>query len=275
MNIKWEQKGIYEDILVDYYEGITKITINRPEVRNAFRPQTISELSDAFKKAAEDEETGVVLFRGAGEKAFCSGGDQKIRGHGGYNDQSGNPSLGVLPLQRFIRYMPKPVIALVSGYAIGGGHVLQVICDLTIASTNSVFGQTGPKVGSFDAGFGSSELARLVGTKKAKEIWFLCDQYSAKEALSMGLINKIVDYDQLESEGIKWSKKILEHSPTAIRFLKNTFIAESDGLAGLQNMAGDITMMYYMTEEAKEGKNAFNEKRKPDFSKFPKPPFHG
>jgi len=275
MNIKWEQKGIYQDILVDYYEGITKITINRPEVRNAFRPQTISELSDAFKKAAEDEETGVVLFRGAGEKAFCSGGDQKIRGHGGYNDQSGNPSLGVLPLQRFIRYMPKPVIALVSGYAIGGGHVLQVICDLTIASTNSVFGQTGPKVGSFDAGFGSSELVRLVGTKKAKEIWFLCDQYSAKEALSMGLINKIVDYDQLEFEGIKWSKKILEHSPTAIRFLKNTFIAESDGLAGLQNMAGDITMMYYMTEEAKEGKNAFNEKRKPDFSKFPKPPFHG
>ena len=275
MNIKWEQKGIYEDILVDYYEGITKITINRPEVRNAFRPQTISELSSAFKKAAEDEETGVVLFRGAGDKAFCSGGDQKVRGHGGYNDQSGNPSLGVLPLQRFIRYMPKPVIALVSGYAIGGGHVLQVICDLTIASTNSIFGQTGPKVGSFDAGFGSSELVRLVGTKKAKEIWFLCEQYSATEALSMGLINKIVDYDQLESEGIKWSRKILEHSPTAIRFLKNSFIAESDGLAGLQNMAGDITMMYYMTEEAKEGKNAFNEKRKPDFSKFPKPPFHG
>ena len=275
MNIKWVQKAIYEDILVDYYEGITKITINRPEVRNAFRPQTISELSSAFKKAAEDEETGVVLFRGAGDKAFCSGGDQKVRGHGGYNDQSGNPSLGVLPLQRFIRYMPKPVIALVSGYAIGGGHVLQVICDLTIASTNSVFGQTGPKVGSFDAGFGSSELVRLVGTKKAKEIWFLCEQYSATEALSMGLINKIVDYDQLESEGIKWSRKILEHSPTAIRFLKNTFIAESDGLAGLQNMAGDITMMYYMTEEAKEGKNAFNEKRKPDFSKFPKPPFHG
>tara|TARA_B110000263_G_C15270012_1_gene493023 strand:- start:261 stop:1088 length:828 start_codon:yes stop_codon:yes gene_type:complete len=275
MNIKWVQKAIYEDILVDYYEGITKITINRPEVRNAFRPQTISELSAAFKKAAEDEKTGVVLFRGAGDKAFCSGGDQKVRGHGGYNDQSGNPSLGVLPLQRFIRYMPKPVIALVSGYAIGGGHVLQVICDLTIASTNSVFGQTGPKVGSFDAGFGSSELVRLVGTKKAKEIWFLCEQYSATEALSMGLINKIVDYDQLESEGIKWSRKILEHSPTAIRFLKNTFIAESDGLAGLQNMAGDITMMYYMTEEAKEGKNAFNEKRKPDFSKFPKPPFHG
>jgi len=275
MNVKWEQKAIYEDIQVDYYEGITKITINRPEVRNAFRPQTISELSEAFKKAAEDEETGVVLFRGAGDKAFCSGGDQKVRGHGGYNDQSGNPSLGVLPLQRFIRYMPKPVIALVSGYAIGGGHVLQVICDLTIASTNSVFGQTGPKVGSFDAGFGSSELVRLVGTKKAKEIWFLCEQYSATEALSMGLINKIVDYDQLESEGIKWSRKILEHSPTAIRFLKNTFIAESDGLAGLQNMAGDITMMYYMTEEAKEGKNAFNEKRKPDFSKFPKPPFHG
>ena len=275
MNIKWEQNDQYEDILVDYYEGITKITINRPEVRNAFRPQTITELSQAFKKAAEDDNTGVVLFRGAGDKAFCSGGDQKVRGHGGYNDESGNPSLSVLPLQRFIRYMPKPVIALVSGYAIGGGHVLQVICDLTIASTNAIFGQTGPKVGSFDAGFGSSELARLVGTKKAKEIWFLCDQYNSEEALNMGLINKIVDYDELESEGIKWSKKILEHSPTAIRFLKNTFIAESDGLAGLQNMAGDITMMYYMTEEAKEGKNAFNEKRKPDFSKFPKPPFHG
>jgi len=275
MNIKWEQNGQYEDILVDYFEGITKITINRPEVRNAFRPQTITELTQAFKKAAEDDNTGVVLFRGAGDKAFCSGGDQKVRGHGGYNDESGNPSLSVLPLQRFIRYMPKPVIALVSGYAIGGGHVLQVICDLTIASTNAIFGQTGPKVGSFDAGFGSSELARLVGTKKAKEIWFLCDQYNSEEALNMGLINKIVDYDELELEGIKWSKKILAHSPTAIRFLKNTFIAESDGLAGLQNMAGDITMMYYMTEEAKEGKNAFNEKRKPDFSKFPKPPFHG
>jgi|TARA_B110000263_G_scaffold245547_1_gene255276 naphthoate synthase len=275
MNIKWEQKGNYEDILIDYYKGITKITINRPEVRNAFRPQTIAELSEAFKIAAEDNNTGVVLFRGTGDKAFCSGGDQKVRGHGGYNDENGNPSLGVLPLQRFIRYMPKPVIALVSGYAIGGGHVLQVICDLTIASSNAVFGQTGPKVGSFDAGFGSSELVRLVGTKKAKEIWFLCDQYNAVEALNMGLINKIVDYDQLESEGINWARKILEHSPTAIRFLKNTFIAESDGLAGLQNMAGDITMMYYMTEEAKEGKNAFIEKRKPDFSKFPKPPFHG
>ena len=223
MNIKWEQNGQYEDILVDYFEGITKITINRPEVRNAFRPQTITELTQAFKKAAEDDNTGVVLFRGAGDKAFCSGGDQKVRGHGGYNDESGNPSLSVLPLQRFIRYMPKPVIALVSGYAIGGGHVLQVICDLTIASTNAIFGQTGPKVGSFDAGFGSSELARLVGTKKAKEIWFLCDQYNSEEALNMGLINKIVDYDELELEGIKWSKKILAHSPTAIRFLKKYF----------------------------------------------------
>ncbi|KAA1292605.1 MAG: 1,4-dihydroxy-2-naphthoyl-CoA synthase [SAR202 cluster bacterium] len=275
MEIKWKSKGKYEDILVDFYNGITKITINRPEVRNAFRPETISELSEAFKLAAEDDETGVVLFRGAGDKAFCSGGDQKVRGHGGYNDEGGNPSLGVLPLQRFIRYMPKPVIALVSGYAIGGGHVLQVICDLTIASTNSVFGQTGPRVGSFDAGFGSHELVRLVGTKKAKEIWFLCDQYNADEALQMGLINKIVDYDELENEGIIWANKILQKSPTAIRFLKNTFIAESDGLAGLQNMAGDITMMYYMTEEAKEGKNAFVEKRSPDFSKFPKPPFHG
>ena len=189
MEIKWKSKGKYEDILVDFYNGITKITINRPEVRNAFRPETISELSEAFKLAAEDDETGVVLFRGAGDKAFCSGGDQKVRGHGGYNDEGGNPSLGVLPLQRFIRYMPKPVIALVSGYAIGGGHVLQVICDLTIASTNAVFGQTGPRVGSFDAGFGSHELVRLVGTKKAKEIWFLCDQYNAEEALELSLIH--------------------------------------------------------------------------------------
>ena len=275
MTINWQSKDKYEDILVDYFEGITKITINRPEVRNAFRPETIYELSLAFKEAAEDEDTGVVLFRGAGEKAFCSGGDQKVRGHGGYNDGKGNPTLGVLPLQRFIRYMPKPVIALVSGYAIGGGHVLQVICDLTIASENAVFGQTGPRVGSFDAGFGSSELVRLVGSKKAKEIWFLCDQYNANEALEMGLINKVVKYDELENEGVNWAKKILEKSPTSIRFLKNTFIAETDGLAGLQNMAGDITMMYYMTDEAKEGKNAFIEKRKPDFSKFPKPPFHG
>ena len=275
MTINWQSKDKYEDILVDYFEGITKITINRPEVRNAFRPETIYELSLAFKEAAEDEDTGVVLFRGAGEKAFCSGGDQKVRGHGGYNDGKGNPTLGVLPLQRFIRYMPKPVIALVSGYAIGGGHVLQVICDLTIASENAVFGQTGPRVGSFDAGFGSSELVRLVVSKKAKEIWFLCDQYNANEALEMGLINKVVKYDELENEGVNWAKKILEKSPTAIRFLKNTFIAETDGLAGLQNMAGDITMMYYMTDEAKEGKNAFIEKRKPDFSKFPKPPFHG
>jgi len=275
MLINWQTKKEYEDILVDHFEGITKITINRPEVRNAFRPETIQELSMAFKEAAEDDNTGVVLFRGAGDKAFCSGGDQKVRGHGGYNDDQGNPSLSVLPLQRFIRYMPKPVIALVSGYAIGGGNVLQVICDLTIASENAVFGQTGPKVGSFDAGFGSSELVRLVGTKKAKEIWFLCDQYNAKEALNMGLINKVVKYDELENEGVLWAKKILAKSPTAIRFLKNTFIAESDGLAGLQNMAGDITMMYYMTEEAKEGKNAFVEKRDPDFTKFPKPPFHG
>ena len=239
------------------------------------RPKTIKELQEAFKSCADDPNIGVVLFRGAGNKAFCSGGDQKVRGHGGYNDAEGNPSLNVLPLQRFIRYMPKPVIALVGGYAIGGGHVLHVICDLTIASDNAVFGQTGPKVGSFDAGFGSSELTRLVGVKKAKELWFLCEQYNAKEALSMGLINKIVDYKDLENEGVKWAKKILQHSPTAIRFLKNSFIAESDGLAGLQNLAGDITMMYYMTEEAKEGKNAFLEKRNPDFDKFKRAPFHG
>jgi naphthoate synthase len=275
MNIEWKAQGKYEDILVDFAEGITKITINRPEVRNAFRPKTIAELTTAFRLASEDKNTGVILFRGAGEKAFCSGGDQKVRGHGGYNDDNGSPSLGVLPLQRFIRYMPKPVIALVSGYAMGGGQVLQVICDLTIASTNAVFGQTGPRVGSFDAGFGCSDLSKLVGVKKAKEIWFLCEQYDAEEALQMGLINKVVAYEEMENEGIKWAKKILKHSPTAIRFIKNAFIADSDGAAGLQNMAGDITMMYYMTEEAKEGKNSFLEKRDPDFSKFPKPPFHG
>ena len=275
MKIKWKSLANFEDILYEYHKGIAKITINIPEVRNAFRPKTIKELQEAFKSCAEDPNVGVVLFRGAGDKAFCSGGDQKVRGHGGYNDSEGNPSLNVLPLQRFIRYMPKPVIALVGGYAIGGGHVLHVICDLTIASDNAVFGQTGPRVGSFDAGFGSSELTRLVGVKKAKELWFLCEQYNAKEALSMGLINKIVDYKDLENEGVEWAKKILQHSPTAIRFLKNSFIAESDGLAGLQNLAGDITMMYYMTEEAKEGKNAFLEKRNPDFDKFQRAPFHG
>ena len=275
MKIKWKSLANFEDILYEYHKGIAKITINRPEVRNAFRPKTIKELQEAFKSCAEDPNVGVVLFRGAGDNAFCSGGDQKVRGHGGYNDSEGNPSLNVLPLQRFIRYMPKPVIALVGGYAIGGGHVLHVICDLTIASDNAVFGQTGPRVGSFDAGFGSSELTRLVGVKKAKELWFLCEQYNAKEALSMGLINKIVDYKDLENEGVEWAKKILQHSPTAIRFLKNSFIAESDGLAGLQNLAGDITMMYYMTEEAKEGKNAFLEKRNPDFDKFQRAPFHG
>ena len=275
MKIKWKSLANFEDILYEYHKGIAKITINRPEVRNAFRPKTIAELQKAFTSCAEDPNIGVVLFRGAGDKAFCSGGDQKVRGHGGYNDSEGNPSLNVLPLQRFIRYMPKPVIALVGGYAIGGGHVLHVICDLTIASNNAVFGQTGPRVGSFDAGFGASELTRLVGVKKAKEFWFLCEQYNAEQALSMGLINKIVEYKDLENEGVVWAKKILQHSPTAIRFLKNSFIAESDGLAGLQNLAGDITMMYYMTEEAKEGRNAFLEKRKPEFNKFKRAPFHG
>jgi naphthoate synthase len=275
MKIKWKSLANFEDILYEYHKGIAKITINRPEVRNAFRPKTIAELQKAFTSCAEDPNIGVVLFRGAGNKAFCSGGDQKVRGHGGYNDSEGNPSLNVLPLQRFIRYMPKPVIALVGGYAIGGGHVLHVICDLTIASNNAVFGQTGPRVGSFDAGFGVSELTRLVGVKKAKEFWFLCEQYNAEQALSMGLINKIVEYKDLENEGVVWAKKILQHSPTAIRFLKNSFIAESDGLAGLQNLAGDITMMYYMTEEAKEGRNAFLEKRNPEFNKFQRTPFHG
>ena len=268
MKIKWKSLANFEDILYEYHKGIAKITINRPEVRNAFRPKTIKELQEAFKSCAEDPNVGVVLFRGAGDKAFCSGGDQKVRGHGGYNDSEGNPSLNVLPLQRFIRYMPKPVIALVGGYAIGGGHVLHVICDLTIASDNAVFGQTGPRVGSFDAGFGSSELTRLVGVKKAKELWFLCEQYNAKEALSMGLINKIVDYKDLENEGVKWAKKILQHSPTAIRCLKSSFNAETDGLSGIQELAGKATHLLYKTNEAQEGKDAFLQKRKPNISKF-------
>jgi naphthoate synthase len=274
MSVNWETIREYTDIRYERAsgEGIAKITINRPEVRNAFRPLTVSEMSDAFARARDDQSIGVVLLTGEGDKAFCSGGDQKVRGHGGYVGDDEVPRLNVLDLQRQIRTLPKPVIAVVAGYAIGGGHVLHVICDLTIAADNAVFGQTGPKVGSFDAGYGATLLARMVGHKKAREIWYLCRQYSAQEALDMGLVNTVVPLDQLEAEAVQWSREILEKSPTALRFLKASFNADTDGLAGIQQLAGDATLLYYLTEEAKEGRDAFVEKRKPDFSKFPRFP---
>jgi naphthoate synthase len=272
MPITWQPLHEYNDILYEYHDGIAKITINRPEVRNAFRPQTVSEMMDAFYRAREDDNVGVVILTGAGTQAFCSGGDQKIRGHGGYVGDDGVPRLNVLDLQRQIRTLPKAVIAMVAGYAIGGGHVLHVVCDLTIAADNARFGQTGPKVGSFDAGYGSTLLARNVGQKKAKEIWFLCRQYGAQEALDMGLVNAVVPLDQLEEETVQWANEILEKSPTAIRFLKAAFNADTDGMAGLQQFAGDATLLYYLTDEAKEGRDAFVQKRKPDFSKYPKFP---
>ena len=271
----WQQVKSYTDIVYERADGMAKITINRPEVHNAFRPLTITELSDAFLDAAHDTTVGVVLFTGAGGRAFCSGGDQRIRGHAGYQDEHGGTSLNVLPLQRFIREMPKPVIALVAGYAIGGGHVLHVICDLTIAAENARFGQTGPQVGSFDAGYGVSMLARLVGTKRAREIWYLCRQYGADEALAMGLVNAVVPLEELEAEGVRWAREILAKSSTAIRFLKNAFLADTDGATGMQILAGDVTMMYYTTDEAKEGRDAFVQKRQPDFTKFTRLPFHG
>ncbi len=274
MTVTWETIREYTDIRYERAagEGIAKITINRPEVRNAFRPQTVIEMSDAFARARDDQSIGVILLTGEGDKAFCSGGDQKVRGDGGYVGDDDVPRLNVLDLQRQIRTLPKPVIAVVAGYAIGGGHVLHVVCDLTIAADNGVFGQTGPKVGSFDAGYGATLLARMVGHKKAREIWYLCRQYSAQEALEMGLVNTVVPLDQLEAEAVQWSREILEKSPTALRFLKASFNADTDGLAGIQQLAGDATLLYYLTDEAKEGKNAFIEKRKPDFSKFPRFP---
>ncbi|MER3476635.1 MAG: 1,4-dihydroxy-2-naphthoyl-CoA synthase, partial [Leptolyngbya sp. ERB_1_2] len=268
MTVDWTSVKTYEDILYHKADGIAKITINRPHKRNAFRPKTIVELYDAFANAREDSRIGVILFTGAGphtdgKYAFCSGGDQSVRGHAGYVDEAGVPRLNVLDLQRLIRSMPKAIIALVAGYAIGGGHVLHLLCDLTIAADNAVFGQTGPKVGSFDGGFGASYMARIVGQKKAREIWYLCRQYTAQEALDMGLVNTVVPIDQLEAEGIQWAQEILEKSPIAIRCLKAALNADCDGQAGLQELAGNATMLYYMTEEGSEGKQAFLEKRKP------------
>jgi len=267
-NINWQKAGTFKDIKYEKLEGIAKITINRPEVRNAFRPQTVMEMSDAFRNAERDKTVGVIVLTGEGEKAFCAGGDQKIRGETGYKDAAGDESLNVLEFQRQIRRSPKPVIAMVAGYAIGGGHVLHLICDLTIAADNAVFGQTGPIVGSFDGGFGASYMARIVGQKKAREIWFLCRKYSAAEALDMGLVNTVVPYDRLEAETVKWCREILEKSPVSIQCLKAALNADCDGQAGLQELAGCATMLFYQTKEAQEGRNAFVEKRKPDFSGF-------
>jgi naphthoate synthase len=277
MKFKWKKAKKYKDIIYEKMDGIAKITINRPEVRNAFRPETVMEMYDAFSDAREDQTIGVVLLTGYGpakdgKYAFCSGGDQRIRGDKGYIGKDGVPRLNVLDLQKLIRSIPKPVIALVAGYAIGGGHVLHVICDLTIAADNAVFGQTGPKVGSFDGGFGASYLARIVGQKKAREIWYLCRQYNANEAEAMGLVNKVVPVNKLEEEGVAWAKKILEHSSLSLRLLKSAFNAELDGQQGIQELAGNATLLYYMTEEAQEGKKAYLEKRKPNFKKFPKLP---
>lgn len=277
MSFNWEKVKDYNDIIYEKMDGIARITINRPDKRNAFRPETVLEMHEAFLDAREDPDVGVVLLTGAGpakdgKYAFCSGGDQGIRGDKGYVGGDGVPRLNILDVQKTIRSMPKPVIALVSGYAIGGGHVLHVVCDLTIAADNAIFGQTGPKVGSFDGGFGSSYLASIVGQKKAREIWYLCRQYNAEEAEKMGLVNKVVPIDKLEEEGVQWAKEILEKSPLAIRCLKSAFNADIDGQQGIQELAGNATLLYYMSEEAQEGRNAYNEKRKPDFKKFPRVP---
>jgi naphthoate synthase len=270
MAVNWIKIRDYEDILYERAEGeaIAKVTINRPRRRNAFRPQTVTEMQRAFAHAREDQSIGVVLLTGAGNQAFCSGGDQSVRGDGGYVDDGGVARLNVLELQRQIRLLPKGVIAVVAGYAIGGGHVLHLICDLTIAADNAIFGQTGPKVGSFDGGYGATYMARVVGHKKAREIWYMCRQYNAQQALDMGLVNTVVPLAQLEDESMQWAREILEKSPTAIRFLKASFNADTDGLAGLQQLAGDATLLFYLTEEAKEGRDAFMQKRRPNFAKF-------
>ena len=271
-DIGWEKAGGYDDIVYERGSGIAKITINRPEARNAFRPQTVNELIRAFNQAREDDKVGVVILTGAGPDAFCSGGDQRVRGDQGYIGSDGVPRLNILDVQKQIRSIPKPVVAMVAGYAIGGGHVLHVVCDLTIAADNARFGQTGPRVGSFDGGFGASYLASLVGQKKAREIWYLCRQYGAQEALDMGLINKIVSVEQLEIETVNWCKEMLQHSPLALRCLKSAFNADLDGQSGIQELAGNATLLYYMSAEAQEGKNAYLQKRKPDFNKFPRLP---
>jgi len=274
----WVMGKEYEEILYHTGEGIAKITINRPERRNAFTPRTVQEMYDAFTVARDDPSIGVIILTGANhggrpeDEAFCSGGDQKVRGDGGYVGSDNIPRLNVLDLQHLIRVVPKPVIAMVNGYAIGGGHVLHILCDLSLAADTAKFGQTGPRVGSFDAGYGAGYLARIVGHKKAKEIWFLCRQYTAQQALDMGLVNKVVPLDELEAECIAWAREMLELSPMALRFLKASFNADTDGLAGIQQLAGDATLLYYMSDEAKEGRDAFKEKRKPDFSKYPRLP---
>jgi len=275
--IEWKRQSPhggqeYTDIVYETAEGIAKITINRPEVRNAFRPATLFELSHAFNAARDDTGTGVIILTGAGTQAFCSGGDQKIRGDDGYLDASGVGRLNVLDLQVQIRRTPKPVIAMVAGYAIGGGHVLHVCCDLTIAADNAIFGQTGPKVGSFDGGYGSWLLAETVGLKKAREIWYLCRQYSAQQALDMGLVNTVVPLERLEEETVAWARELLERSPLALRMLKGALNAVTDGAAGMQQFAGDATLLFYMSEEAQEGRDAFREKRRPDFARFPRRP---
>jgi naphthoate synthase len=272
MKVKWKSVGRHTDIRYEKWQGVAKVTINRPEVRNAFRPQTLFEMSAAFEDAREDPAVGVVVLTGAGNQAFCSGGDQRIRGNEGYLGKDGVPRLNVLDLQRQIRSLPKPVVAMVAGYAIGGGHVLHVVCDLTIAADNARFGQTGPRVGSFDGGFGASTLASLVGLKKAKEIWFLCRQYDAQVALRMGLVNAVVPLAELEAETLRWCGEMLKLSPLALRLLKSSFNAALDGQAGIQELAGNATLLYYMSAEAQEGREAYVQKRPPDFSKFPRRP---
>lgn len=272
MTREWTSLKEYKEILFEMYNGIAKITINRPRWRNAFTPLTVGEMSDAFRICRENPEISVVVLTGAGDKAFCSGGDMHVKGRGGYVGGDGVPRLNVLDVQKQIRSLPKPVIAMVNGYAIGGGHVLHLMCDLTIASDNAIFGQTGPRVGSFDAGFGASYLARIVGQKKAREIWFMCRQYSAIEAERMGMVNKVVPFEELENEVVLWAEQMMEHSPLALRMIKAGLNAELDGQAGIQELAGDATMLYYMLDEAHEGGRAFLEKRKPDFKKFPKLP---
>ena len=272
MTRNWVKVRDFEEIILEEWEGIAKITINRPRWRNAFTPKTTWELSQALSWCREATSVSVILLTGAGDKAFCSGGDMHVKGRGGYIGEDGVPRLSVLDVQKQIRSIPKPVIAMVNGYAIGGGHVLHVVCDLSIASDNAIFGQTGPRVGSFDAGFGASYLARIVGQKKAREIWFLCRQYSAQEALQMGLVNLVVPFNQLEDTCVEWAQRMMEHSPLALRMIKAGLNAELDGQAGIQELAGDATMLYYFLDEAQEGGKAFLEKRQPDFKKYPKIP---